>query len=164
MMVSSFEDNQRGRVSKAQQRFLLSQLILRVAVIGLIAIPVAIGFIQTDGTTTMEVFFRAVGWIILISSVVMITAFLWMYSRDLYFQKPVRSSGVIKKYRKKRLRGSDYYCIKIDKHQFFNPELLTTGEVWHSLKDAQQYEVYFARNTKWLLSWKENSASEIAAN
>jgi hypothetical protein len=154
-MTAGFEENQLGQLSREQQHFLLSELAVRVAVIGLIGIPIAVNLVQTAGATGMDTHWRLLGWLILIGAVGMGTSFLWMYGRDLYIHKPVRNSGIIKKYRRKRLRGLDFYCIKIEKHQFFNPEVLTTGEVWHTLHDGQSYELYFARNTKWLLSWCE---------
>lgn len=154
-MTTDFEINRLGILSPQQQRFLCYQLIFRLVVIGFIGIPLALSLIQLHSVTPGEISYNVIGWVILFVVLAITATFLWTYGRDLLVNKPLYIVGRLIKYRKRRLRGPDKYCLKIDKHQFFNVEILTTADVWSSMQENQQYELFFARGTKWLLSWQK---------
>lgn len=151
--MSDLKELQKGRLTSQQFRFLLTQLFIRVALIILVALPVGMGFLRARGSTAGGGSILIYGgWLIIALSIASLAYFSWTYVLDLFFSSPICMSGRVHKYRRKRLRGPDLFCLTIESHQFLNVEIIVQAEIWETIQDDQRYVLCYAKHTRWLLS------------
>jgi hypothetical protein len=152
--MSAFEENLAGRLTRQQQRLLLTQLAIRVALAILVALPVGIGFLRIEGASaTGWPVLTLTGWLITVVSIGAMAYFLYVYIADVYRTPPVHVSGTVRKYRRKRLRGPDLYCLAVGSHRVFNVEIIVPVDIWGQIEDHRAYELFYAKRTRWLLSF-----------
>jgi hypothetical protein len=153
-MDPDFEANRHGELTKTQRLFLATQLLQRLGFILVWLLLILIIYQRETRTAIGEVPLLSMAVTVILGggALLLLCVYLWMYGLDLWITNPVKGVGVLHKYQKRALR-SDQYWLVVDQHH-----ILTTKASWSSLRSGSSYEFFYARWTKWLLSFRQVSA------